>query len=61
MVGRDEEKQKAKTALDKYRLCLIAGGPGEGKSLLAHTVARELRLERKYPDGAYPIDMRGET
>lgn len=61
MVGRTVEQQQVEDAMQQQRLCVIEGGPGEGKTLLAEVAGLSRYYQGCYPAGAYRMDMRGEV
>lgn len=49
MRGRSQAKIALKMALERSGRLVLTGGPGEGKSLLARTVAWELSAHKQLP------------
>lgn len=59
MVGRTAELESVMKGLEAQRLCVIEGGPGEGKTLLAERAGLRRYYQGLYPAGAYRVDVRG--
>lgn len=60
LQGRDQEKKKVREALLETRLCVIEGGPGEGKTALAEAVGQLMFNAGNFPGGIYEVDLRGK-